>query len=767
MRNEITVDMTPGLSQPILYYSQNDVGTELVIKLKGVDIPAGATITLRATKPSGFGFIAENPTVSGNTVTFITTEDMTDEYGRFPAELNITSGGVSAGTANFIMAGEKNPHPNGTTDGSAEEVVPELTQLVERVEDAASSVLDRQTVTNTLPAGSQASYSFDEETNTQTFGIPQGEAGAGAIDVTASAYSSSKTYAVGDYVIHNDYLYRCTTAITTAEAWTSGHWTQVLLVNEVSDVKSDLTHLKLRTYVDETAQSGDKTYSVDIDIKEKGTLSLELTNENIYSSGWYTISFYNGADKVSSDKTYLIASQGTQLVSDISITDSVTSIVITNTNNRQFGIKVYSYYADEVVQTIADVVDLKKVVKQGLYYPDEAEPITVTQTQGYYLESTVYHTVIANDTDEYSYKAVVNYDSDYIYYVTLQTALAADCILYADADDYVIGKDLERIPSTLISNYKLTVPDGCAKIYITTNRAHNIEVSKAELVLLADAIGGLIAEPSNVLKVSTDGAGDFRNVQSAIDAASEGDTIIVYPGTYPRFSNYTNHKELHIVGVDKNSCIIYDDSSDYRTPPVEWCNGSISNLTIIEDHSNPDDSLQTGDDTDGKDFNLERAYSIHIDGYYAANKYIRIENCIIKNTKRCAIGMGLKQSNTVEIINCDIWSGVPTRSLPDSEIKRGAWYVHNSNAEANVTGQKLVAANNRVYCDDNFALYIGDFAPSGYTNECEMTFINNLYYSEVNGSNSIVINGVAADWAGKNIDLGGSSYGNNASVLNA
>lgn len=57
----------------------------------------------------------------------------------------------------------------------------------------------------------------------------------------APAYSSSATYAVGDYVIYNSGLYRCTTAITTAEAWTAGHWTSVDLA---ADLRSDVTDLK-------------------------------------------------------------------------------------------------------------------------------------------------------------------------------------------------------------------------------------------------------------------------------------------------------------------------------------------------------------------------------------------------------------------------------------------------------------------------------------------------------------------------------------------
>lgn len=40
-------------------------------------------------------------------------------------------------------------------------------------------------------------------------------------------YSSSSTYALGDKVRYGKKLYKCTTAITTAEAWTAAHWTQI------------------------------------------------------------------------------------------------------------------------------------------------------------------------------------------------------------------------------------------------------------------------------------------------------------------------------------------------------------------------------------------------------------------------------------------------------------------------------------------------------------------------------------------------------------
>lgn len=60
----------------------------------------------------------------------------------------------------------------------------------------------------------------------------------------ASEYSSSKTYAVGDYCYHAGTLYCCTTAITTAENWTAGHWTAAKLADDTSALKTAITQLE-------------------------------------------------------------------------------------------------------------------------------------------------------------------------------------------------------------------------------------------------------------------------------------------------------------------------------------------------------------------------------------------------------------------------------------------------------------------------------------------------------------------------------------------
>lgn len=56
-------------------------------------------------------------------------------------------------------------------------------------------------------------------------------------------YSTSKTYAVGDKCIYENALYKCTTAISAAEAWTAGHWTKTSLCAEDAANKAAIKEL--------------------------------------------------------------------------------------------------------------------------------------------------------------------------------------------------------------------------------------------------------------------------------------------------------------------------------------------------------------------------------------------------------------------------------------------------------------------------------------------------------------------------------------------
>jgi hypothetical protein len=57
------------------------------------------------------------------------------------------------------------------------------------------------------------------------------------------AYDDTSTYDVGDLCIYNNALYKCTTAITTAEAWNASHWTATSIADEIGAVNTSLSEL--------------------------------------------------------------------------------------------------------------------------------------------------------------------------------------------------------------------------------------------------------------------------------------------------------------------------------------------------------------------------------------------------------------------------------------------------------------------------------------------------------------------------------------------
>lgn len=53
-------------------------------------------------------------------------------------------------------------------------------------------------------------------------------------------FSSSSTYQVGDYVMYQGKLYRCTTEITTSGGWDSTKWSLAILSDDVANLKSSV-----------------------------------------------------------------------------------------------------------------------------------------------------------------------------------------------------------------------------------------------------------------------------------------------------------------------------------------------------------------------------------------------------------------------------------------------------------------------------------------------------------------------------------------------
>ena len=175
-----TVDITPmKITLPVIEMSQYDLGRQVIVHMKDgsdwFDL-TGYTAKLQGTKPSGFGYTVDG-VVDGHDITFASNYDMTSEAGFIPSEVRLTKDGVSLGSLNVILHVEKTPHDVNVTDGSPETIVPEITELVERAEAAAEILLDCSATATTLPAGSNATASYDVDEGVFTFGIPRGNKG--------------------------------------------------------------------------------------------------------------------------------------------------------------------------------------------------------------------------------------------------------------------------------------------------------------------------------------------------------------------------------------------------------------------------------------------------------------------------------------------------------------------------------------------------------------------------------------------------------------
>ena len=151
------------------------------------------------------------------------------------------------------MASDSEAWAKGTRDGEA--VESDDPAYHNNSKYYAESIADTASDSEAYAAGTRGGEAVDEEDpayhNNAAYYNDQAaleKAAAQAAAETASAaynvnllaanYDATKTYAVGEYVIYSGGLYRCISAITTAEAWTAAHWSSVTVGKDTSALKS-------------------------------------------------------------------------------------------------------------------------------------------------------------------------------------------------------------------------------------------------------------------------------------------------------------------------------------------------------------------------------------------------------------------------------------------------------------------------------------------------------------------------------------------------
>lgn len=333
-----TVDITPmKITLPVVEMSQYDLGREVIVHMKDgsdwFDL-TGYTAKLQGTKPSGFGYTV-NGVVDGHDITFASNYDMTSEAGFIPSEVRLTKDGVSLGSLNVILHVEKTPHDVSVTDGSPETIVPEITELVERAETAAEILLDCSAIATTLPAGSNATASYDVDNGVFTFGIPRGNKGdTGDTGETGNGIASiTKTGTSG---LVDTYTITYTNGNTTTFTVTNGQNGTGSVADVWQNGVSVLDGNTAKIVADANVQSdwNETDTSNDAYIKNKPSIpskTSDLTNDsNFVSDGSYIHTDNNFTTAEKTKLSGIASGAEVNVQSDWNETDSTADAYIAN-----------------------------------------------------------------------------------------------------------------------------------------------------------------------------------------------------------------------------------------------------------------------------------------------------------------------------------------------------------------------------------------------------------------------------------------------------
>ena len=80
------------------------------------------------------------------------------------------------------------------------------------------------------------------------------------------------------------------------------------------------------------------------------------------------------------------------------------------------------------------------------------------------------------------------------------------------------------------------------------------------IINIGSIISGCIEEDLNAYSIVIEGKGSYSSIQSAIDNASDGDTILVYEGTY--YESIVINKSISLIGEDNDKTIIDYNNKD-------------------------------------------------------------------------------------------------------------------------------------------------------------------------------------------------------------
>lgn len=158
-------------------------------------------------------------------------------------------------------------------------------------------------------------------------------------------------------------------------------------------------------------------------------------------------------------------------------------------------------------------------------------------------------------------------------------------------------------------------------------------------------------EEGTVYVVAQDGSGDFTTIQSGVDAAESGDTLLIYPGTYTEAVEIMG-KTVHLLGVDRDLCIIQYNTSAYCKVPLTLAAGRVSNLTIFGmTEQNDTEAIREAEYEWQKPYS---GYAVHVDQNYLYGRVLSFENCRIISQNSHCVGIGCRGESRISFTHCEL-----------------------------------------------------------------------------------------------------------------
>ena len=190
---------------PEIVFSKDNLSNEITVKLYNgeSEYSGGGTVSATVIRADG-RTVPLTGTLTGNVVSLALIESCMEVPGQIQIFIRLTSGNVKTTVFAGVFTAVRTETDTVIDPGT---IIPSVTDLINQIDAAIDSI--------------PADYST-------------------LLGSVASTYSASKTYAVGDYVWYDGALYRCTTAISTAESWTAAHWSRAVLGDDVTGLKSAL-----------------------------------------------------------------------------------------------------------------------------------------------------------------------------------------------------------------------------------------------------------------------------------------------------------------------------------------------------------------------------------------------------------------------------------------------------------------------------------------------------------------------------------------------